>query len=733
MIRSEEVQAIEVFKKHTEKEGNWEQIKKNHLKPGLDENATFSSTELKALVKYRDIIDFKMYRKAVENIFPTEAYNLETRVNGSIENRDGHPRFVADWYEFKVTKRAQSPLSSHSTSQCIIRVNAPGSRNLTSDIDTSLFTTIQGDAKDLLENANPKIKVGLDYAGRITASMIDGFYDLSEKEFGMTSGEHRDSNAYADLSTEDNEEYPKFQNNETRNPKIGDKPLFDENEFNKKSSAWKLRKHQLELSASLFSLRMALGADKWKTFVDKQVSPAIKEYSDILNDGTPKGLETAQNYINTVNDDIAKVFELTEKLYSRYESLLTDKKQKIAADNKAELEKKAKERDIEIAALNRLYVESLEEMVKIKDNILILKQQNDSLIKGADIIFEEIQEEEKKFAHFSKEQKLFAKEIEECKRKCSERRKQYEEKIKTLKDNYMRCADLELQRLEVRYQAHTFANEAYVCRSAVYHVVSGMQQSGTLNITEQTLLSSALQQIGFKLLHTQELEKRKKLPGEIAYRTAKYSQRVHNLLFHQSQITDEAIKADFKSRRNKLNMFFKFKTEGIRSSLFTIFSLEELLLLNSEMKIILDIKNKTEIPEQEKYQRTEVFLNSAPPRPEAIFLSLASKLIVAVYLSKFERRPKLWSEVPAVPQKQIAPLYEKSKDVSKDIKLNADKDMLSQEAEEVGALVSITNTQLKRKLEIDNTDEMGKKAKTNLSKNTIDGDAVIRNINKRPT
>jgi hypothetical protein len=300
----------------------WEAIKAQCLKTGNKVGGVDVGTAaLKAMVEYRDIIDFRFYRQAVEAIFPIKHYNLTADVNGDIQYTESQPRFVSAWYEFKVTPRATFEASRGQTlpAACKIKINAPGSRTLTSDIDTSIVTRLEGDLETLLKQAKVK---GADYAGYISNAMIDGFYTLSEKEFKMTSGEHRDSNAYRELS--DEEDYPKFRLPDSQ-VLIGDKPLFIEAELRKQLLTFKAQKHELELAASLFSLRDAL-KDAWPTFV-KQVQETVTHVSQSLEDGTPEGSAKATHYLKATTEDLEAIFKRTEDFYKEYCPQLTAKKQ----------------------------------------------------------------------------------------------------------------------------------------------------------------------------------------------------------------------------------------------------------------------------------------------------------------------------------------------------------------------------------------------------------------------
>ncbi len=740
-IMLHEEAAIQAFKNATENQGNWEGIKASYLEAGQDRHeAGIHQGSLKALVKYRDLIDFRLYRQAVEAIFPN--YRLDAKIDGRIEEQDGHPRFVTSWYKFIVKPGLQLPQAGReNTSECCIHINAPGSRNLTSDIDTSVVTQFSENTNkaSFILHADARVKDnGPDYESRITNAMIDNFYNLSEREFGLTSGEHRDSNVYVDLQ----DDYPKFRDDEERNPEVNGQRLFKAEELAEKLAKWKLEKHRLELAASLFSLRVALEEKGWidfknqvettiqggcdlclmsdlpsdgklksgKMYLEKQekqlkytvINPKgetvealldisvtgslTREFLDSkksailditskrghtlqgsaehLQDGADEGEEKAAAYVKTTLEDLRAVFKQTERFFEIYHHRLTAKKAELTATRQnqaSNLSKEAQEKDLEVAALNCLYVEALEEMTTVNGEILNLRKANQTLIEGVQSLYETLEEQAEKLEDYKKKPKLYKKEIDESERQYASLNKDYESKLNSLRENYLKIASKEIEKLELRYQSHTFANEAYVCRSAVYHVVTGNQQRGIVAITEQTLLGSALQQIGFKLLHSHELTKRGRPIEEVAYRTAKYGHRVHELLFKEA-VTDKQVQQALKPG-NKLNLFSRLKSEEMRKSAFTLFKVEELLCLNVEANIITQVKNNRGIPEGEKYQKTAELLAKSSEQSNELFLSIASKIVAGVYLSKFERNHSLlWGGFNADSKNlQITYLLDKSK------------------------------------------------------------------------
>ncbi len=745
-----EYEAREAFIAETEQAGNWEAIKKKYLQPhyqGGEQLPVKSQTQtLKALVQYRDLIDFRLYRKAVEAIFPLEAYNLTSRVNGHIEGS----KFTSSWYEFVVTLRAL-PVEQGKTTQCVIKVNAPGSRNLTSDIDTSLKTHLSTDNVSFLQFAHLNIKnKGPDYEGRITNALIDGFYMLSEQEFGLTSGEHRDSNAYVDLSANEEDHYPKFKDDDVSNPTIGGEKLFNPAELEKKLAECKLKKHRLELAASMFSLRVALDEEGWAAF-KQQVGESIKVCATYLDDGSEEVPKKQASYSRATHEDLAEnfkqslqdpeilgAFRQAEDFFKVYHEGLAAKKRELKPVE-GKLDAEAQERNLEVAALNRLYFTHLEIMTDCNDAILKLKHENKDLHESLEPLKRKLEQEERKLQKFKKDPD-FADDVPEQDRKCAALRQQYEAKVQRLKANILQEFDLEIKKLEARYQAHTFANEAYVCRSAVYHVVKGEQEGGKIEVNQQTLLGSVLQQTGFKLLHSQELLKRQKEQknvGEAAYRTAKYGKRVHQLIFEKQNITDREISAQYKSKR--LSLFPKLKSPMARTAALELFSLEDLLFLNVEAKIIAEIKSNAGISEVDKYAQTERLLGESGFRPQKL-LEIASKVLAITYLSRFESKPGrelLWGGFSSNAQPlQLTYLLDKVKKESTQVVEPVAKRAKKEEPEEhelqSGARMTVRDTTFEDEIDWHNKNKGGNGgADSHLSGSTVKRKATLRNTNEQ--
>ncbi|KIC76462.1 hypothetical protein DB41_GC00290 [Neochlamydia sp. TUME1] len=634
---------------------DWETLKKLYvttfyLEAGAQEQA---AQKMQAHIEDRDIVDYASYREAILRIFPSSYFNLAAGIEGRIAKTatDGYT-FTAKWYEFIVTqKTAQVPTGLEKSQKCKIAIKAPGSRKLTSDIDTSILTTFTGE-NSFFEHAEAKVKKeGLDYEGRITNAIIDGFYSISEELFKMTSASQRDSNAYTDTIAKDKEIYPKFLHDNENNPLIQGERLFSEEEFAKIFKEYKYQKHVQEMAASLFSLHASLEQEEWQAFKDF----VKKRLGKILEAELPK--DAQETHISLCQQDYDAIFQGVENIHNHYLNKLNDKIQQLSQLDPLPV----RAHDIPIAALNRLYFEHLEQCTDCYEQILALKSKKKPLMDELEAKKQTLDKklaDLKKLDHNSDDEDI--QELIEIKQKnCAV----LEESCRKLKDS-LRQKIIEIAQLQIKHQfsqilASTFANEAYVCRSAVYHVVNGQSGAADLPISQQTLLGSALQQVGFKLLHSKELIHKGYSSEEVAYYTAKYGQRLFNLIFSgcNAELEDRIINRLAQGRKGKdLPKFTYLKAKQVRHNAYLTFTEEELALLNDQAKIIQRIKSNPTILDAEKPRKTLELIQQLRAlsteeektryfeQEKKLYLSISAKLIGLVCASRLEQKGYLWGK-----------------------------------------------------------------------------------------
>ncbi|MBS4168575.1 hypothetical protein [Parachlamydia sp. AcF125] len=656
MIISQDFPAIQRFKNLGDTD--WESLKRTYVTSvRLDGTQGQAAQQMQKYIEDRDVVDYASYREAILRIFSAAHFNLAAEIAGKVaKTADGGYTFTAKWYQFIVTqKTARVPTGLEKAQECKIEIKAPGSRKLTSDIDTSIHTTFAGESS-FFERAEARVKTqGLDFEGRITNAVIDGFYSISEELFEMTSSSQRDSNAYMDTITKDRETYPKFLHDEENNPLIQGKRLFSEEEFTNIFKEFKYKKHVQEITASLFSLRYSLEEEDWQAF--KEI--AQKKLNKILRAELPEdGLEA---HISLCQKDYDTIFQGVESLHLHHLAALNAKIQELRRFDPLPV----REQDVTVAALNRLYVEHLEKSTTCRGYILALKRDKEPLIDELESTKQALDEELaalKDLNHSSKDkdtQEL----IEKKKKRCALLENKCKELQNSLRENIQNIARLQTDYHLHQILASTYANEAYVCRSAVYHVVNG--QSGEEKpISQQTLLGSALQQVGFKLLHTKELMHKNYSAEEVAYYTAKYGQRLFNLVFsgRNASFEDRIIQSLAKGRKGKnLPEFTYLKSEQVRHNAYPTLQKEELELLNSQAKIIQHVKLNSTIIDAEKPRKTLELIQQLRPfsnegekqqyfeREKKLYLSISAKLIGLVCASRLDKKGYLWGQNPRIP------------------------------------------------------------------------------------
>ena len=354
----------------------------------------------------------------------------------------------------------------------------------------------------------------------------------------------------------------------------------------------------------MFSLRLALQDNEWEKFkVD--VNQKIRTYFEyFFYEETKK-----KKYIKVMFENFDKIFENVKELYCKQKRLLENKieeiKQTDYAKNSPLLEDREKwKKDIEIVARNRLYVTVLEDCSDLKEKLIVLKKERKQIEKMLNLKSYLLDKQKNELHH------------------------QEYQILKTSLQNNIKCKAKIL--IKIHYQqilANTFANEAYVCRSAIYHVVNSQSRKPT-QISEQTLLGSSLQQVGFKILHGRELAT-KNTQEEVAYLTAKYGQRIFNLVFSgQEQYVDDSqlLQSTKGIVGNIYKIFDYLKSEKLKKNLYKQLSENELILLNFQAKVVSVIKVNSQIPDVEKPTLTKEMLGGFLGEEEKYFYRLLLNL-----------------------------------------------------------------------------------------------------------
>ncbi|MBY0545483.1 MAG: PAS domain-containing protein [Gammaproteobacteria bacterium] len=635
---------------------------------------------MKGLVEYRDILDYVIYQQAVKAIFPPSHYEVVSELKDSEEGYSFIVYNRADTFKKPDSfERKPGLVESEASSErpcCEIKVVAPGSRTLTSDIDTSIYVTGATGAHSLdVTFADVTVRNrGPDYNGRVRNQVIAHFHRISEELHHMTSSISRDSNAYADTITDDEKEYLKFNFTLDNNPIINGHfiiqgPLF--------YAEYKLTKHYQEQAASIIPMLRALTAEEWVTFKAQAINELQNRLKSIYCD------KRHEDYFSVAETDLRQIFSLAETLHQEAEQTINHKIEQAKKERAEYWESsplcKSPERlamDMKISAMNRLYVDYLEKVIDTNNEIINLKQKQQDLVLQLEELHSHQNEINKELSDKNTEEEFLL--TQQTGNVLTQQIKTIEQQLLTL---LKQKAHKFLQKQALQIKANLFAHEAYINRSAVHHVVNGMLlNKGNIALSKQTIMGSALQQLGFRLNHANQLRAEHKSEGEIAYYCAKYSHRVFDLLFNNNEsplrevpYTEEQIENLTKdSTHNSLNVLARLKAVELQPQFHLFFTREEYQLLNSEMKIMTDVK-KGDISTREKPEKAKALIkermclidkNAYPhiknitdeelqvftkTTEKNLFISVAIKLMVAVYIAKLElKKGCLWSQVSTV-------------------------------------------------------------------------------------
>lgn len=644
---SQVIRAETLFDQFTTSGESWETMKSAMTEGG---EASSSQTQevaleqMKWLVEYRDLLDYIIYRRAAEIIFPSSHYEIikETAEENIEATSEGRYQFKSSGYTLVVYFRADA--TSVSRPRCEIKIEAPGSRTLTSDIDTSIDVT--GAQLLDLSFAHQSVKdKGPDYNLRVRNQMIKQFYCISEECHHITSSASRDSNAYANRITEHETEegHLKFNLTGDNNPIINGTAIIQDSQF---YARHKLVKHRQEQAASVIPLRQAMDKEEWE-LLKKAILAQLKNTMNLI-DTSDRG----SRYWDSVQADIQQIMALAETLRYEAEKLLHDKIEKIKREEAGYWASsplgKSPERlvaDMRISAMNQLYGEYLDKEADIYSEVNNLKQKTQDLIVHLETLYQRTSE----VPH----QKI-------------------EEMEQQLRNYLTQAADKRLERQRLEIITNLFAHQAYVGYSAIDHVVKGMFGKEKFTLSKQTVMGSALQQIGFRMQLADYLRRNHKTESEIAYYCAKYGQRVFDLLFndgtHKREVSLSEEQIDMLTHgeaSHTLEILPHLKAMRLQPVLRDLFTPAEYHLINSEVQIT-QVKKESTVTTPDTLQETMVLLRKrmhtidkesypdqnkiteesmqafARTSERELFKSLAAKLIAAVYIAKFNDQGHLW-------------------------------------------------------------------------------------------
>jgi tetratricopeptide (TPR) repeat protein len=478
------------------------------------------SEHFEALILYRDTLDFKMYQKAMEEIFSDDKFTIKAEGVNTGE------------FSIKIYASPAGSLISADNFICKIIFNAPGTRSQTSDVDTTILPQIEFLVDHRIAGGNLLGK-GSDYTARLWASIIHHFDRLNQKQFGLVTALHRDTNPYAagflnvmtdtvnemvDIPKEIRGVYPQFRVFKQMLDKF---ELWDDKELEAHIEEQRKQKHCLEMAASLLPLKIFHheSSDEWGALITK------------LQESHPADFEIILKYINTFD---AFIREASAGI--KHSPSLNDA-------NTAHFGQALQDKNLKIAAYNRKYVEGLTALAEINHRVYqhyfqlycnqhVLKEgtEQESLATKFAKARAQVPIKQRGLADQQSTQPVDKHEIEEAKEALS-RAEQAVERLRGGAKKVIKSLVTDMVvKQKTQIMANLFAIEAYFNYAAPYHVVRGIQQKQLIQITHHVIMGSVLQQIGFYLLHRKESEEEGHQPGRVLYKTAKYGARILDII-----------------------------------------------------------------------------------------------------------------------------------------------------------------------------------------------------------
>ncbi|MBY0544182.1 MAG: hypothetical protein K2Q14_01370 [Gammaproteobacteria bacterium] len=603
-----------LFRELVKKGYDWRTLLERHLF-----NTQFTPNERKecdqvvqTLIQKRDELDKVIYKEAIKLLMNDREgaenyqYNRLPKNTGPNHDATGYKLQYYVWQVVRTEGNNDIPLFT-------VSIQAPGSRDLTSDIDTSIQvechqTDWVNDAiwpHTLPETFWPALFAPLshemDVGAAAEAAIMAYFNKISFEELGLTSATSRDSNVYSkgflhpDVALKFNPDA------------LIKRELLQSFEKETFYTEYKQKKQVLELAASLFSLREYYRENqaKWQEEIIDKLSADWH--------GTPNTME--------MGELIEQVAELVEDFYT-YKNGDKDKKGALAAqlesaDFLAKLEAirgaeglklplsaSLIKQDNEIYALQLLYAKQTFDLASVRFNlkqvashILQTYQHLQTCQANLETCDKDILELEAGLANNPAAviEKAIRAEIKTKKEERVTFFQALQKEEKAYREGVAAFLEAHQKQQKAIIIANLFAHEGYVNDSAVYHTVAWQQsQDVSLRIDRRhVVLCSVLQQMGFRLLHAKQYEAQQMNSGEILYRTAKYDQRVADMVWgpRKQWFNDHPYQAG-DSLLSRLKAPEPLDNRVFHEALFP--------LLNRSLALIKEVKKKAIIPVYQK-------------------------------------------------------------------------------------------------------------------------------------
>jgi len=558
---------------------------------------------MEGLIFKRDELEAYFYNESVRKLFPVTFFSIIPSERQ--KNKEDLSGIHLKYYTFDISLLITGNSGKQPT-LVTIDIIAPGSRTLTSDIDTTVkvrchhgerMTHLESKLKvigwpeEVLSSATLYDGTGMyqvNLEAALQSAIIYYFNQLSFEKIKMTSAESRDSNVYSDGFLKEEEGYPKFIAGKDIMLSDGNSLLTESTQVFYKSQ--KRQKQIYEFAASLMPLRCYYDKanQEWNDFetaVRKQLEEIIDEanqakVADNFNEVLKEVEKFHQYYINKLKE----ADQLYKQKYLNGISL-PDSVQDIPKDRK---------NDFAVYCHQGIYVRCLVTLARHKAKItrkLGEIESNKTKLQEAYVTKLEAQEEFDAVKHRPKSAKNAQDELAAANQR-------YIDLQRSLLKVLSQLAVLYNTQQELQIQANLFAYEGYINRSAVYHVVDWIQSAGALPIAkQQVVVGSILQQVGFRLLHSFIYREQALSEGEIAYRVAKYGERVAEMFF--GELDKEWKKVVDNKALPQLEVLRRLQLTGFKGE----FSKAILKIINEDSRFVEEIKKNERIPVHLKGQK----------------------------------------------------------------------------------------------------------------------------------
>jgi len=579
------------------------------------------------LIQDRDLLDQECYREAIARLFDddnksygSQQYNYNWVWNKNTGVNNDLTGYKLVYHEVHVNSK-----DARHNNLLEVAIKAPGSRDLMSDVDTTIEVT------HCDERLRQKIRWPAHFEGSegclktlLQAAIVHNFNQINLEITGLTGALSRDSNAYAKEGYfKNDQEQFKFKEkflSESTLELLKDRALYEQvaDAFAKSIvSQYKQKKETQELAASLFSIREYFGEDErgWqREMLD------YFETHPLYNDD--------QGNNNSFRAVIEAALNLTSEWYKFYKNALNELRNGDSQEavryrlgygdkvgtNLEQSSSAEREEDMRIDMKGYLYTKILAKEVACLQSQLD-KVDLSSAKRSIEVLAKELKTLENKLKEGKRELRRastdFLKEAVErhiifLRNERVSLYRDYEKAIKGYAGAIQEQCDLKNKLQEATIKAGLFAHEAYVNFSALYHTVYWQQsQDDRLRIDRRHIvLCSVLQQIGFRLLHGKDYQDAMQLQdnvyqkalrgGEMLYRVAKYEQRVADMF-----LGDDTWFGD-KFFDNNSGYVLKRLKEPVEK---TAFSPNFYRLLNRGILLVKDVKKNKNVPPEQKARK----------------------------------------------------------------------------------------------------------------------------------